>query len=222
MFNMFLNALEAMATNRNLWEAYLKRSYKNDIEIYPETTDEKQKSCFALRDSKAYDSHIEYVVSKVLRNMIAHHSKPYSEMIYDDNYRRKFIVTREDLLLLGSPNASAKKHITNSRQDYYDIVDVITKAFEITDEINTFMLNLMVQKGWPSFISAQYTVREHIGIDWQGAYLVWENLKYPENHLLRLSQIDISKHAMNVICSIAAQSLMCSSKHKRNIQDNNV
>ena len=131
----------------------------------------------------------------------------YSEIIYDDNLQRQFIVTRDDLLQLGAPNVSAKDYITKSEQDYYDIVEVIKHAFEIVDEINIYMFNLILQKEWQRFISARYTIREHIGIDWQGAYLVWRNPKYPENHLLHLAQIDVSKHAMNAICSIAAKSL---------------
>lgn len=204
MFTMFLNALEAMATNRNLWEAYLKRSYIKDDEIFPEGAG---KSCFGIKDSEYYDKHIEYVVSKVLRNMIAHHSKPYSKIVYGDDLCRQFIVTREDLLKLGNPNASSKKYITESNNDYYDVVDIIRRAFEITDEINVYMFNLLLQKEWSRFISARYTVREHIGVDWYGAYLVQADPRYPENHLLFLSQINISKNAMASILSIAAQSL---------------
>lgn len=207
MFNMFLNALEAMATNRNLWEAYLKRNYANDSEMFPVAMKDKKQSCFGLKDSEYYDNHIDYVVSKVLRNMIAHHTKPYSEIVYFDEYNRRFIVTREDLLEFGAPNKSAKEYITKSEYDYFDIVEVIKHALEITDEINVYMFKLIVQKEWLKFLTARYTIREHIGVDWQGAYLVWINSKYPEEHLLYLSQIDISKHAMDAIKSIAAESL---------------
>lgn len=207
MFNMFLNALEAMATNRNLWEAYLKRNYADDSEIFPVVIKDKKHSCFGLKDSEYYDNCIDYVVSKVLRNMIAHHTKPYSEIVYFDEYNRRFIVTREDLLKFGAPNKSAKEYITKSEYDYFDIVKVIKHALEITDEINVYMFNLIVQKEWLKFITARYTIREYIGVDWQGAYLVWTNSKYPEDHLLYLSQIDISKHAMDAIKSIAAESL---------------
>ena len=204
MFTMFLNALESMATNRNLWEAYLKRSFKEDDEIFPDGT---KKSCYGIKDSEYYDKYIEYVVSKVLRNMIAHHSKPYSEIVYDDNLHRQFIVTKEDLLKLGNPNASSKKYISESTKDYYDIVEIIKRAFEIADEINVYMFNLLLKKEWPRFISARYTVRDHIGVGWQGAYIVKTDPRYPENHLLYLSQTSISKNAMNSILSIAAQSL---------------
>ena len=210
MFNMFLNALEAMATNRNLWEAYLDRSYEGDREIFPVVIEGKHKSCFALKDSEYYDNCIDYVVAKVLRNMIVHHSKPYSEIVYYDDECRHFIVTREDLLELGAPNKSAKEYISNSNHDYYDIVEVIKHALEITDEINVYMFNLIAKKEWHRFISARYTIREYIGVDWQGAYLVWINPKYPKDHLLYLSKIDISKNAMNVIRTIAAKSIAAS------------
>lgn len=207
MFNMFLNALEAMATNANLWEAYLTRNYSDDKEVYPDMANGKKKSCHGIKDSEFYEKNIEYVVSKVLRNMIAHHMKPYSEIVYNDDYRRQFIVTKEDLLEFGSPNKSARTYISNNSQDYYDVVEIIKRALAITEEVNLYMFNFMVQKEWHRFITARYTVREHIGIDWQGAYLVWENPQYPKDHLLYLSQIDISKNAMNAIRSIAAQSL---------------
>ena len=199
MFTMFLNALESMATNRNLWEAYLKRSFKEDDEIFPKGT---KKSCYGRKDSEYYDKYIEYVVSKVLRNMIAHHSKPYSEIVYDDDLHRQFIVTKEDLLKLGNPNSSSKKYISESTNDYYDIVEIIKRAFEITDEINVYMFNLLLKKEWPRFISARYTVREHIGVDWQGAYIVKTDPRYPESHLLYLSQTSISFKECNELYSV--------------------
>ena len=209
MFNMFLNALEAISTNRNLWEAYLKRNYENDDDIYPPKQPKgKKKSCFGLKNSEFYDSCIEFVVAKVLRDMITHHTKPYSEIVYNDDLCRQFIVTKEALLTLGNPNASARSYIANSHLDYYDVVNVIKRAFEITDEINTQVFNFILQKEWLRFITARYTVREHIGIDWQGAYLVQPNPQYPEDHLLYFSQVNISKHAMNAIASIAVQSLI--------------
>lgn len=204
MFTMFLNALEAMATNRNLWEAYLKRSYESDSVVFPKET---KKSCYGIKDSEYYEKNIEYVVSKVLRNMIAHHSKPYSEIVYDDYLCRQFIVTKEDLLELGNPNASSKKYILGNANDYYDVVEIIKRAFEITDEINVYMFNLLLQKEWLRFISARYTVMEHIGVDWQGAYIVKTDSRYPASHLLHLSQTSISKSAMNSILSVAAQRL---------------
>lgn len=207
MFNMFLNVLEAMATNRNLWEAFLERNYSNDAEIYPVIEKGKKKSSYGRKDSEYYDNCIEYVVSKVLRNMIAHHCKPYSEIVYDDNLCRKFIVTKEDLLENGAPNKSAREYISKEKQDYYDIVEVIKKALEITDEINVYMFNLIVQKEWRRFVEARYTIREYVGIDWQGAFLVCRNNKYPSDHLLHLSQIDISKNAMNAIYSIVVKSV---------------
>ena len=223
MFNMFLNALDAMATNRNLWEAYLKRNYEEDIEIFPDIINNKKKSCFSLKDSEYYDECVEYVVSKVLRNMIVHHSKPYSEIVYNNDYCRQFIITREELLKQESLSKSAKKYITNSNQDYYDIVEVIKQALEITDEINVYMFNLIIQKEWCRFINARYTIRENIGVDWQGAYLVWRNSKYPEEHMLHLQQIDISKHAMNAIKSIAVNNLVdkacCTSEENTSMKD---
>ena len=208
MFNMFLIALEAMSTNRNLWEAYLKRRYEKDSEIYPlNESNPNKKSCFGMKDSEYFDKDILFVVSKILRDMISHHCKPYSEIMYNDDMSRRFIITRDDLLELGKPNKAEQKYISASEYDYYDVVEVIRHAFEIADEINLYMFNLILQKEWLRFITARYTVIDHIGTDWQGAFLIKPNPKFPEEHLLYLSQTDISKNAMNSICSIAAKSL---------------
>ena len=208
MFNMFLIALEAMSTNRNLWEAYLKRKYEKDSEIYPlDETNPNKKSCFGIKDSECFDKDILFVVSKILRDMISHHCKPYSEIMYNDDMSRRFIITRDDLLELGHPNKAEQKYISDSKYDYYDVVEVIKHAFEVTDEINVYMLNLILQKEWLRFITARYKVIDHIGTDWQGAFLIKPNPKYPEEHLLYLSQTDISKNAMDSIRSIAARSL---------------
>lgn len=215
MFNMILNALEAISTNRNLWEAYLKRSYRDNNDVYTCEQNGEKKSCFGLKDSEFYDKHIEFVVSKVLRNMTTHHSKPYSKIIYDDNLQRHFIVTREDLLGLGEPNASARKFISNNDRDYYDVVEVIKRSFGFVEEINTYVFNFILKKEWHRYINARYTVRSYVGIDWQGAYLVYADLRYPESHPLYLSQINISKKAMNAICSIAAKSICDSSSDRK-------
>ena len=208
MFNMFLIALETISTNRNLWEAYLKRRYEKDSEIYPlNESNPNKKSCFGMKDSEYFDKDILFVVSKILRDMISHHCKPYSEIMYNDDMSRRFIITRDDLLELGKPNKAEQKYISASEYDYYDVVEVIRHAFEITDEINLYMFNLILQKEWLRFITARYTVIDHIGTDWQGAFLIKPNPKFPEEHLLYLSQTDISKNAMNSICSIAAKSL---------------
>lgn len=208
MFNMFLIALEAMSTNRNLWEAYLKRRYEKDSEIYPlNESNPNKKSCFGMKDSEYFDKDTLFVVSKILRDMISHHCKPYSEIMYNDDMSRRFIITRDDLLELGKPNKAEQKYISASEYDYYDVVEVIRHAFEITDEINLYMFNLILQKEWLRFITARYTVIDHIGTDWQGAFLIKPNPKFPEEHLLYLSQTDISQNAMNSICSIAAKSL---------------
>ena len=148
--------------------------------------------------------------------MIAHHSKPYSVMVYNDDLRRQFIVTKDDLLELGSPNSSSRKFIVESPKDYYDVVEIIKLAFVITDEINLYMFNFLLKKEWHRFISARHTVREYIGIDWQGAYLVQSDSRYPEEHLLSLSQTNISKNAMNSILSIATQSLRNTPSPKTN------
>ena len=208
MFNMFLIALEAMSTNRNLWEAYLKRRYEKDSEIYPlNESNPNKKSCFGMKDSEYFDKDILFVVSKILRDMISHHCKPYSEIMYNDDMSRRFIITRDDLLELGRPNKAEQKYISASEYDYYDVVEVIRHAFEITDEINLYMFNLILQKEWLRFITARYTVIDHIGTDWQGAFLIKPNPKFSEEHLLYVSQTDISQNAMNSICSIAAKSL---------------
>gem|GEM_PF-6938351 len=93
LFAVIHNALNAITTNLNMWETYLKRKYKEDKDIFPFQNDQTLgKSYLGLRDSECYDNNVEYVVTKALRNMAAHSEKPFSEIWYDDNYKRHFAI----------------------------------------------------------------------------------------------------------------------------------
>lgn len=206
VFSMFLTALEAIATNINLWNSYLKRRYHDDPDIFPQQSSAKdRKSCFALKDSAYYDENVEYVVAKCLRNMIVHSGKPYSSIIYPDDGGRMFIITKEVLFTGNNTNASAKRIINASGKDYFDVVDVITKAFGILEELNQYMFGIILRKEWLRFYSARLATLEILGADWQRACLAWLNPQYPPEHLLGLNQSEFSKHAFNSIGSIAAQ-----------------
>ena len=209
MFSVMLNSLNSIATNNNLWEAYLKRAYKDDPSIFFDapTSKKEKKSLFGIKDSEYYDQNVEYVVAKALRNMVVHSQKPYSEILYDDDFKRHFIIHTEILLQDDNLNASGKKIVSTCGKDYFDVIDIIKRAFEITDELNLYIFNHVLQKEWINFYSSRITVRTHLGIEWQGAYLVQFNPKYPPNHLMHLSTISISKNAMNGILSLAAKSL---------------
>lgn len=209
MFSVMLSSLTSISTNINLWEAYLKRTYENDPEIFPAfpSHGKKKKSIFGIKDSEYYDKDVEYVVAKALRNMIVHSEKPYSEIWYDDDLHRHFIIYTEVLLNSEYLNASGKEIITNCGFDYFDVVKVINHAFEIAEELNIYIVNYFMRKEWINFYSSRITIRKYLGIDWQGAYLVEFNPKFPPSHIRHLSTISISKHAMNSILSIAANSI---------------
>lgn len=209
MFSVMLNSLNSIDTNNNLWEAYLKRAYKDDSSMFFDvpTSKKEKKSLFGIKDSEYYDQNVEYVIAKALRNMIVHSKKPYSEIWYDDDFKRHFIIHTDVLLQDANLNASGRKIVSNCGRDYFDVVDIIKRAFEITDELNLYIFNHLLQKEWINFYSSRITVRTHLGIEWQGAYLVQINPKYPPDHVMYLSTISISKNAMNGILSLAAKSL---------------
>ena len=208
MFSVMHNALNAIATNINMWETYLKRKYKDDKEIFPFQDDKNLgKSYFGLKDSEYYDTNVEYVVAKALRNMSTHTEKPFSEIWYDDNYNRHFAIHTEHLLANGNLNKSGKDIVLKSKKDYFDVIEVIKQAYEIVDKINNDMVNLLLKKDWMNFYSSRITIRDYIGVDWDGAYLVSENPKYPKEHMMFLNITNISKNAMDNILSIAAKSL---------------
>jgi len=207
MFSIMLNSLNAIATNINLWEAYLKRTYNSDTEIFPSNPNDKQKSILGIKDSEYYDKNVEYVVAKALRNMIVHSEKPYSQIWYDDDMHRHFIVYTETLLQGNNLNKAGKTIVGNCGKDYFDVLEVIKHAFEIAEKLNIYIVNVLLQKEWINFSSSRNTVIEHLGTDWQGAYLVEINPKYPESHLLYLSTKSISKHAMDSILLMIARSL---------------
>ena len=208
MFSVMHNALNAIATNINMWETYLKRKYKDDKEIFPFQDDKNLgKSYFGLKDSEYYDTNVEYVVAKALRNMSTHTEKPFSEIWYDDNYNRHFAIHTEHLLANGNLNKSGKYIVLKSKKDYFDVIEVIKRAYEIVDKTNNDMVNLLLKKDWINFYSSRITIRDYIGVDWDGAYLVSENPKYPKGHMMFLNITNISKNAMDNILSIAAKSL---------------
>lgn len=208
MFAVIHNALNAITTNLNMWETYLKRKYKDDKDIFPFQNDKKLgKSYFGLKDSEYYDNNVEYVIVKALRNMCTHTEKPFSEIWYDNNYNRHFAIHTEHLLKNNNLNRSGRSIVVKSGKDYFDVIEVITRAYEIVDEINNDMVNFLLKKEWINFYSSRITVREYIGIDWDGAYLVSKNPKYPETHMMYLTMTNISKNAINNILSIAAKSL---------------
>lgn len=208
MFSVMHNALNAIATNINMWETYLKRKYKDDKEIFPFQDDKNLgKSYFGLKDSEYYDNNVEYVVAKALRNMSTHTEKPFSEIWYDDNYNRHFAIHTEHLLANGNLNKSGKDIVLKSKKDYFDVIEVIKQAYEIVDKINNDMVNLLLKKDWMNFYSSRITIRDYIGFDWDGAYLVSENPKYSKEHMMFLNITNISKNAMDNILSIAAKSL---------------
>ncbi len=209
MFTVMLNSLNSIATNNNLWEAYLKRTYTDDSAIFLAcpTSKKEKKSLFGMKDSEYYDQNIEYVIAKALRNMVVHSEKPYSEIWYDDDFKRHFIIHTEVLLHGNTLNISGKQIVTNCGMDYFDVVDIIKRAFEITTELNLYIINYLIKKEWINYYSSRLTIRKYLGIEWQGAYLVEINPKYPPDHVLYLSTTSISKNAMNSILSIAAKSL---------------
>lgn len=208
MFSMMLNSLNAIATNNNLWEAYLKRTYKNDPEVFPTSSTTKKKSIFGMKDAELYDKNVEYVVAKALRNMIVHSGKPYSDIWYDDDLHRHFIVHTEILLRGDNLNNSGKKIVSDCGLDYFDVIEVIKHAFALVEDLNLFIVNFLLQKEWINFYSSRTTIRSHLGVDWQSVYIVQINPTYPPSHMMHLSTTSISKSAMNGILSIAAKSLI--------------
>lgn len=206
MFSIMLNSLNSITTNNNLWEAYLKRRYKSDSEFFPNTSP-KGKSIFGIKDSEYYDKNVEYVVAKALRNMVVHSEKPYSEIWYDDDLHRHFIIHTAVLFQGDNLNSSGKTIVLNCGLDYFDVIEVIKRAFEIVVELNLYIFNFLLRKEWINFYSGRTTVRSYLGVDWQGAYLVQINPQYAPSHLMHLATTSISKNAMDKILSIAAKSL---------------
>mgnify|MGYP003295720782 CR=1 FL=1 len=139
--------------------------------------------------------------------MVVHSEKPYSETWYDDDLHRHFIIHTDTLFQGDTLNGSGKTIVSNCGLDYFDVIEVIKRAFEIVVELNLYIFNFLLQKEWINFCCARTTVRNYLGVDWQGAYLVQVNPKYPPSHLMHLSTTSISKGAMDRILSIASKSL---------------
>lgn len=217
VYSVIFNALNAISNNVYLWETYLKRSYHDDLEIFPEEElikeqkihkNNKGKSIVALKDSNYYDSNISYAIAKTLRNIIVHVGKPYSEIAYYDDHSRHFLLYTSSLLNDERLSKSAKQLILNSHQDYFDIVLVIKEAFSILDKLNEFAFNFLLKKEWLTYSLSRTTIKEYIDFDVDAAFVVWENPDFPEEHLLRVSHINISLNAMKKILSLTVKSMM--------------
>ncbi len=216
IYNVIFNALSAISNNTYLWETYLKRRYPDDLEIFPEVEQQKEKkdlnykskSVVALKDSFYYDTNISYTVAKTLRNIIVHVGKPYNEIAYYDDHSRHFILYTSSLLSDKKVSKSARELIAGSNIDYFDIVLVIEEAFKILDELNEFAFNFLLRKGWTTYSSSRTKIKTYIDSNVDVAFVAWENLDYPEEHFLRVSHINISMNAMRKLLSLTVRIMM--------------
>ena len=94
---------------------------------------------------------------------------------------------------------SARQLLVDSHKDYFDIVLVIKEAFSVLDKLNEFAFNFLLKKGWLTYSLSRTKIKEYIDSDVDVAFIAWENLDYPEDHLLRVSHINISINAMRKI-----------------------
>ena len=217
VYNVIFNALNAISNNTYLWETYLKRSYPDDLEIFSEEERQKErkdprnyksKSIVALKDSYYYDTNISYTVAKTLRNIIVHVGKPYNEIAYYDDHSRHFLLYTSSLLSDEKVSKSSRQLLVDSHKDYFDIVLVIKEAFSVLDKLNEFAFNFLLKKGWLTYSLSRTKIKEYIDSDVDAAFIAWENLDYPEDHLLRVSHINISINAMRKILSLTVRSMM--------------
>lgn len=195
----------------------MKRRYYDDLEIFLEEERIKElknpkhyksKSIIALKDSNYYDSNISYAVAKILRNIIVHVGKAYSEIAYYNDHSRHFLLYTSSLLNDEKLSKSAKQLIIDSHQDYFDVILVIKEAFSILDKLNEFTFNFLIKKEWLTYSLSRTTIKEYIDIDVDAAFVVWEKLDFPEEHFLRVSHINISMNAMQKILSLIVKSMI--------------
>ena len=68
IFAVIHNALNAITTNLNMWETYLKRKYKEDKDIFPiQNNQTLGKSYLGLKDSEYYDNNAPRLLQKIHR-----------------------------------------------------------------------------------------------------------------------------------------------------------
>lgn len=217
-FNIIFNALNSIVTNLYLWEAYLRKNYFDYEEIFSSEEKKKEqeskvkkkgkryiaKSCLALKDSEYYDKDINYTITKTLRNRADHFKKPYSDIIYYDDFSRHFVVYVEDFLEDRSLSTSARKHAEKAEIQYFDVVDIIKYSFKILEDLNVFIYNKILSIKWASYYDARLTLKEFLPSDYLGAHLIWLNEKYPDDHILKVGHKAISTSAMKGILHIAS------------------
>ena len=217
IYSIIFNALNAISNNTYLWETYLKRRYMDDFDVFSEEERMKEqkdpknynmKSIVALKDSYYYDTNISYAIAKLLRNIIVHVGKPYHEIAYYDDCSRHFLLYTSKLLNDKKLNKSARRLLSNSCIDYFDIVLAIQEAFSILDKLNEFAFNYFLKKEWLTYSLSRTTIKKYIEEDVDVAFVAWENSDYDEDHFLRVSHINIPIGAMKKVLSITVRSMM--------------
>ena len=161
-----------------------------------------------MKDSYYYDTNVSYAIAKTLRNIIVHVGKPYNEVAYYDDNSRHFLLYVSTLLSDEKVSKSARQLLIDSRKDYFDIVLVIKEAFSVLDNLNEFAFNFLLKKGWLTYSLSRTTIKKYIDTNVDVAFIAWENFNYPEDHLLRVSHINISMNAMKKILSFTVRSMM--------------
>lgn len=212
-FNIIFNALNSIVTNLNLWQSYLKRNYFDDTDVYSIEEKEKEKqnkgykakSCYDLSDSDLYDNVVEYAVMKALRNLAVHSQKPYSDIIYFDDWSRHFVIYTRDLLEGDILNKSGKEIVIKSKYDYFDVVQVIEESFKALETLNVYIYNMLLNKNCKNYYSSRLIIKEYLPMEFDGAYLTWINDEYCDNHILKAESKNISINAMNRILGIASE-----------------
>lgn len=142
--------ISAIYNNLELWDTFIKRNFTSYDDLVVEGKSISQKL-----DSEYYDSHIEYVVFKQIRNRLTHCELPYSYMIVFDDATRHYVIYTRDILN-DKHSKSAEDYLKKANKEYYDLNDVIDKCLIFIKEINDKIYKILTRK-----FHVDYTIAMH-------------------------------------------------------------
>lgn len=177
--------ISAMYNNLELWDAFIKRKFSTYDDLVIEG-----KSISRIIDSEYYDSHIEYVVFKQIRNRLTHCELPYSDMLVYDDYTRHYVIYTKDILN-DKHSKSARDYLEKDSKEFYDLNIVIDRCLVYLEEINNKIYKILLEKFNIDYTISIQNVINKIGFDYDYVYLIWSNDDVDEMSIFKVEHIEI-------------------------------
>ena len=181
----FTVLVTALYNNLELWKTFINRHFSNDIDLV-----KNKKTISQEIDREYYDSYIEYVVFKAIRNRLTHCELPYSDILIYDDLARHYVIYTKDILH-DKHNNSMEDYLKKDNKEYYDLNVVLEKCLVFFKEINARIYKIIMDKYYMNYAIAMQDIIDKIGFDYEYAYLVWDNDDVDELSIFKVEHIEV-------------------------------